>query len=228
MTEDYYIRMRYQMSSTSLNRKSGCLLLDFQFTFEKHCVKMASMSFFWLAVLFEGGLAIVALFADLFFRLGLNYWQYVKFDNATPLQIVLGLLPLIAGYFVLQWLPFAALRQIDRVVRELFQQHMAHWKLGQLALVATFAGLGEELFFRGLLQLGLSIFVDVWLAILLTSLIFGLAHAVTFLYCILAFLVSLYLGLLFIHTDNLVVPIAVHALYDFFVFMYIWFTPHRT
>ena len=186
------------------------------------------MSFFWLAVLFEGGLAIVALAVDLFFRLGLNYWQYFQFDSATPLQIAWGLLPLVAGYFVMQWLPLAALRQIDRFVRELFQQHMAHWKLGQLALVAALAGIGEELFFRGLLQLGLTTFVDVWLAILLVSLVFGLAHAVSFLYCILAFIVSLYLGFLFVHTNNLVVPIAVHALYDFFVFMYVWFTPHRT
>ena len=186
------------------------------------------MSFFWQAVLVEGGLAIVAIFTDILFHLGLNYWAYFKFGSETPLQIAWGLLPLVVGYLVLQRLPFESLRRIDLLVRELFQQHMAHWKLWQLALVATLAGLGEELFFRGLFQLGLSTFVDVWMAILLTSLLFGLAHAVTFLYCILAFIISFYLGFLFVHTDNLIVPIAVHALYDFLVFMYIWLTPHRT
>lgn len=186
------------------------------------------MSFFWQAVLVEGGLAIVALFVDMFLRLGLNYWAYFKFDGETPQQIAWGLLPLIAGYLVLQMLPFAALRRIDCLVRNLFQQHMAHWKLWQLALVAALAGFGEELLFRGLLQLGLSTIVDVWLAILLASFLFGLAHAITFLYCILAFIISLYLGFLFVYTDNLVVPIAVHALYDFCVFIYIWLTPHRT
>ena len=189
---------------------------------------MISMSFFWQAVLVEGGLAVVAVVVDWLFHLGLNFWEYFKFDSETPLQIAWGLLPLVVGYFVLQKLPFASLRRIDCLVRELFRQYMAHWKLWQLALVAALAGLGEELFFRGLLQLGLSSFVDVWLAVLLTSLLFGLAHAVTFLYCILAFIISLYLGFLFVHTDNLIVPIAVHALYDFFVFMYIWFTPHKT
>ena len=188
---------------------------------------MGFMSFFWQAVLVEGGLAVVAILADLLFFLGLNYWDHFWCNGETLQQIVWGLLPLIAGYFVLQVLPFAALRDIDRFVRELFWQHMGHWKLWQLALVAALAGFGEELLFRGLIQMSCAAMFDVWIAILLTSLIFGLAHAVTWTYCILAFLISLYLGFLFVHTGNLFVPIAIHGLYDFFVFMFIRFTPHK-
>jgi membrane protease YdiL (CAAX protease family) len=185
------------------------------------------MSFFWQAILVEGGLAVIAILTDLLFRLGLNYWEHCWCNAETLQQIAWGLLPLIAGYFVLQVLPLSALRQIDHFVRELFWQHMGHWKLWQLALVAALAGLGEELLFRGLIQMGLSHLMDVWLAILLTSLIFGLAHAVTPAYCFLAFVISLYLGFLFVHTENLFVPIAIHALYDFFVFLYIRFTPRK-
>ena len=97
-----------------------------------------------------------------------------------------------------------------------------------MALVAALAGFGEELLFRGLLQLGFSKILHVWLAIFVTSLIFGLAHAVTPTYCVLAFLISLYLGFLLIHTENLVVPIIVHAFYDFFVFLFILWTPKKT
>ena len=183
------------------------------------------MSFFWQAVLLEGGLAVVAILVDLLFRLGLNYWEYCWCGIETLQQITWGFLPLIAGYFVMRALPFAALRKIDSVVRELFWQHMGHWKLWQLALVAALAGIGEELLFRGLIQLGLSTFINVWLAVLLTSLLFGLAHAVTPTYFFLAFVISLYFGFLFIHTGNLFVPIAIHALYDFFVFLFIRFTP---
>ena len=185
------------------------------------------MSFFRQAILIEGGLAVVAILVDLLFNLGLDFWGHCWCDSETLLQIAWGLFPLVAMYFVLQMLPLAALRRIDRLVRELFWQHMGHWKLWQLALVAALAGFGEELFFRGLLQLGLSNVLHVWLAILITSLIFGLAHIVTLTYCLLAFLISLYLGFLFVHTGNLVVPIAVHALYDFCVFLFILWTPKK-
>ena len=186
------------------------------------------MSFFRQAILIEGGLAVVAILIDLIFRLGLNYWEHCWCDSETLRQIAWGLLPLVVMYFVVQMLPFAALQRIDRMVRELFWQHMGHWKLWQLAMVAALAGFGEELLFRGLFQLGLSTILDVWLAVLLTSLIFGLAHAVTPTYCFLAFLISLYLGFLFVYTENLVVPIAIHALYDFCVFLYILMTPKKT
>jgi len=186
------------------------------------------MSFFWLAVLVEGGLAVVAILADVLL-FGLHFLKYVWCDGNTLWQIAWGLLPLIAGYFVLQALPLAPLRRVDRLVRELFQQHMSHLKLWQLAVIAALAGIGEELFFRGLLQLGLSsgLGLQVWLAIIIASLIFGLAHAGTWTYFLLAFMISVYFGFLLDYTGNLFVPIAIHALYDFVVFLYIRFTLHK-
>ena len=186
------------------------------------------MSFFWLAVLVEGGLAVIAILADvLLFRL--NYWTYIWCDGATVLQIGVGLFPLIVGYFVLQALPFAPFQRIDRLVRELFQQHMSHLTLWQLAVIAALAGIGEELFFRGLIQLGLSAWlgIDVQIAIFIASVIFGLAHATTLTYFLLAFVISVYLGFLFDYTGNLFVPTAIHAFYDFAVFLYIRFTPNK-
>ena len=188
---------------------------------------MRTMSFFRQAILVEGGLAVAAILVDLLFNLGLDFWGYCWCDWETLLQIVRGLFPLVAFYFVVLVFPLPALRRIDRLVRELFWEHMGHWKLWQLALVAALAGFGEELLFRGLLQLGLSKVLYAWLAVLLTSLIFGLAHAVTPTYCLLAFLIALYLGFLFVHTENLIVPMAVHALYDFFVFLFILLTPKK-
>ncbi len=53
-----------------------------------------------------------------------------------------------------------------------------------------------------------------------SSLLFGLAHAVTPLYAILATLISLYLGLSMEYGDsrNLLIPMIIHAFYDFLVF----------
>jgi len=187
---------------------------------------MLLMSFFRQACLVEGGLAIVAILAAPF--VGIDYWTHCWCDGKTLQQTAWAILPLVAGYCVLQMLPLTCLKQIDQFVRTMYWQYMGHLTLGQLAVIATLAGLGEEFFFRGLIQLGLSDVCGVGLAILLTSLLFGLAHAITLTYVILAFIISLYLGFLFDWTDNLFVPIAVHALYDFFVFLFIRLTPQRT
>ena len=173
-----------------------------------------------MAVWVEGGLGIIALIVGFFF--GLHLWQYIWCDWETVWQTIWGLAPLIAGYFVLLALPISGIQRVGNLVRELFLQYMATLKLWQLTLIAALAGIGEELFFRGLLQLGLYYFFgDVWIAILISSLLFGLAHAITPTYFVLSFVVSIYFGWIFVHTGNLLVPIAIHALYDLFVFLYL-------
>ena len=178
------------------------------------------MSFFRMAVWVEGGLGIIALIVGFFF--GLHLWQHIWCDWETVWQVIWGLAPLIAGYFVLLALPISGIQRVGNLVRELFLQYMATLKLWQLTLIAALAGIGEELFFRGLLQLGLYYFFgDVWIAILISSLLFGLAHAITPTYFVLSFVVSIYFGWIFVHTGNLLVPIAIHALYDLFVLLYL-------
>jgi membrane protease YdiL (CAAX protease family) len=75
--------------------------------------------------------------------------------------------------------------------------------------------------FRGLLQTGLSTVSSWWLGLIITSIIFGLLHFVSLLYAVLATLIGLYLGFLFIIFDNLAVPMIVHALYDFVALLYL-------
>lgn len=91
------------------------------------------------------------------------------------------------------------------------------FKPGIGLLVAGFlgvaAGFGEELIFRGVLQYELSNRVGEFAALGVTSIIFGLLHAVTPLYAFLATLASLYFGYLYSASGNLAVPIACHAFY---------------
>jgi len=88
-----------------------------------------------------------------------------------------------------------------------------------LALVISIAlglaaGFGEEILFRGVMQYELSErFGDVF-ALGTTAVIFGLLHAVTPVYALLAALASLYFGWLYQTAENLAVPITTHALYD--------------
>jgi membrane protease YdiL (CAAX protease family) len=90
-----------------------------------------------------------------------------------------------------------------------------------MLLIALLAGVGEELFFRGLLQPGLAGWTGAWTALILTSALFGVLHWITPAYAALAGLVGLYLGAFMAVSGNLLVPILVHALYDFFALRYL-------
>src|SRR4029079_14486228 len=60
----------------------------------------------------------------------------------------------------------------------------------------------------------LSQYVDVPYAILITAIIFGFCHFITVTYVILATLISIYLSWLLVWSDNLLVPMAAHGVYD--------------
>ena len=75
-----------------------------------------------------------------------------------------------------------------------------YW-LANLIGLAEFSGVGTSW-----LALGI--------ALVASSLVFGLFHPITKLYIFLAALMGLYFGGLLLYTGNLLVPIAAHATYD--------------
>ena len=87
-------------------------------------------------------------------------------------------------------------------------------------LLGTAAGLGEEMLFRGVLQYELIGRLGTVIGVGLSSVVFGLLHAVTPAYAFLATLASVYFGFLYLHTGNLAVPIITHGLYDVLALMY--------
>lgn len=101
---------------------------------------------------------------------------------------------------------------IPGIVAKLSQYRLLLLELSTLEkiYVSLLAGVSEELLFRGLLQpmFGLTI----------TSVLFGLAHWVTFEYVVLASGLGFFFGTTLLFSDNLLVPIAVHSLYNIFAF----------
>ena len=134
-------------------------------------------------------------------------------------------LPMLAGMLLvdrLRFRPFVRLRRFFRhIVLPLFQDA----SLIELALISLIAGIGEELLFRGLMQDGLATWLGgthgLWVGLTASSLVFGLAHAVTRTYAVLAALAGLYLGGLFLLTDNLLAPVTTHAVYNFLTLAYL-------
>ncbi|HWI57421.1 MAG TPA: CPBP family intramembrane glutamic endopeptidase, partial [Bacillota bacterium] len=94
------------------------------------------------------------------------------------------------------------------------------WSVLQLAILSLIAGIGEEALFRGAIQGSLAERVGLTLAVALSSALFGASHLITWTYGIIAAFISVYLGLLWIGTGNLLVPMVTHAVYDFVALMY--------
>jgi len=117
-----------------------------------------------------------------------------------------------------RWPPLVELRhQIDELLGKLFHQST----LWEMALVSSAAGVGEELLFRGVLQPLLGQWIDPTVALLIVGLLFGLAHAMSAIYFVLATLAGIYLGWLAMACGNLVPPMLAHGLYDFFALWYL-------
>jgi CAAX protease family protein len=84
----------------------------------------------------------------------------------------------------------------------------------RIVLMAIGAGICEELIFRGVLQSWIVGFAPIIVAIIVSNIIFGLLHMRTALYAVIAGGVGVYFGILYAFTENLIVPMVTHALYD--------------
>lgn len=122
-------------------------------------------------------------------------------------QTVMATGALIACVGLLIHLDFAFMRRIHQKLAG-FKVLIVSLTPAERIYISLWAGLAEELLFRGLLQ-------QLW-GVTAASLIFGLLHALTFGYFLLATAMGFFLGGLLHSTGNLLVPVAVHALYDIF------------
>src|SRR5262249_41277497 len=82
---------------------------------------------------------------------------------------------------------------------------------------------GEEMLFRGVFQAVFSRWTHphAWIAIALASILFGLLHAITITYALLATAMGVFLGWLWMLSDNLLTVVITHGLYDFLALVYL-------
>jgi membrane protease YdiL (CAAX protease family) len=90
------------------------------------------------------------------------------------------------------------------------------------------AGLGEEALFRGVIQGGLVAYIGVPMAIVVSSVLFGLAHYISKTYVVFAMTLGALFGLLYAWSGNIAVPMIAHVAYDFVALWYIYRKPGRT
>jgi len=183
-----------------------------------------------VAGLFEGGLAVLALAIG--HIVGHSPLSTVPLtaeglpnNGQALLWGLLAAVPMVAGLFAMDWIPLGALVRLKRLVQKLVMPLFRDATTAELALVAVLAGIGEELLFRGLLQDALAVSIGgtagMWIGLSVAAAVFGLAHAVTRTYAVLATAVGVYLGWLFLATGNLIAPMVAHAVYDFVALVYL-------
>lgn len=181
------------------------------------------------AIAFESFLAVAAVGVG--WAIGFSPLEKLPLTRAALPELaraalwgLVATLPLFAGLYLLEKLPLRSLQRVRAVVDQFISQLLRGASVIDLALLSLMAGVGEEVLFRGLVQAGLAHLIGgahgVWIALLVASIAFGLAHAITPTYAVLATLIGLYLGWLFLATDSLLAPIVTHAVYDFGALLY--------
>jgi uncharacterized protein len=197
-----------------------------------------SSSFPMQAALFEASLVFLAMFFG--WLLSVSPLETAQFNARAIFRGLLAVVPLFGMLVACQRISWSPIRAVHRVMDDLIVPMFQNCTWMELAMISLLAGLGEELLFRGVFQASLREWTGVflqhspagalagdWIAIVGVAIVFGMLHAVNVAYAVLAALMGIYLGWLWMFTGNLVVPIIAHAVYDFLALGYIlrWRNP---
>ena len=179
-----------------------------------------------LALALEGALAALAMLGGLL--AGQSPLSSIRWGiEALPQNAeavgwgLLGSAPMLLGLAVAVRCPVGLLGRLLRLAETLSRGLFVRCSTVELALVGVAAGVGEEMFFRGLVQDAMGRWAGVPAGVLAASVLFGLAHPLGVEYAAAAALTGLWLGGLYVATGNLLSPIVAHAAYDFMALCYL-------
>ncbi len=178
---------------------------------------------FAMAVVVEGGLALAALGFAWLFHVSLRD-QFAPMGGPLAIAVARGVAATLPMLLVFWWLVNSkrqGLRQLREQVEWLVKEMFPTGSIAQFAMVATLAGVGEELLFRGAIQAKFVAWTTPIVGLVIASLLFGLAHALSKLYFAFAVAVGAFLGWLALQYHDLVAPMIAHGLYDFVALVYL-------
>lgn len=181
---------------------------------------MNSNHFFKTACLFEASLTVVALL--LAWIVDINPFAKLYFSEAAIVIGILATAPLFLLFLSSLYLPQKSLVDIKNLLLRTLAPSLQHCHWTGLLLLATIAGVSEELLFRGVIQPMMTVWWGITAGLIVSNVVFGLAHAVTPMYALLVTVVGLYLSLSMTiggGDSNLLIPIVIHSLYDFLAFV---------
>ena len=176
-------------------------------------------NFFKTACYFESSLIVVALILGYF--ADIDPFESLHFSEHSMMYGIIGTLPLYLIFMSMEQMPFPSVQKIRITLINSIAPSLDKKNWADLFILATIAGVSEEALFRGVIQPWMENSWGMMTGLLASSVLFGLLHAVTPLYAVLAASVSVYLGLSLDYGGerNLLTPIVIHTFYDFLVFI---------
>lgn len=168
---------------------------------------------------------LIPLALGLALLLGEAPWTEFHWSPGTLVLAIAATVPLIAGLTLFGTYGPAWFRELESLVRPAVEMLFRGRGRGVVILAALLAGFGEELLFRGVLQAWLTEPVGAWPALVAAAVVFGLMHAVSRAYFVVATVMGLYLGALYLFSGSLLLVCLVHALYDWFAIEYVLRAP---
>jgi membrane protease YdiL (CAAX protease family) len=179
--------------------------------------------FAFTAAAFEGSLVAVSIVLGWAFQLKPLQTFHPDLRD-LGISIVATLPPLVLFWLCLK-VPLPPLKRIVDILDETIVPLFRDCDFPQFAIIALLAGMGEEMLFRGIVQVSIAQeFPEPygpWIGLGVAAVLFGLLHLVTPTYAVMATLIGLYLGWLWLAIGNLLVPITVHTIYDFCALVYL-------
>ncbi len=175
--------------------------------------------FFKSACYFEAALILVAI--ALGWVADINPFANIFFSESALAYGMLGTIPLFLMFLGLEQIQGKSVVNIRKLLLNTLGPglHRYHWT--DLFILAAIAGVSEELLFRGVIQPWIERSWGIAAGLIVSNIVFGMVHAVTPLYALLAALVGIYLGLSMDYGGdrNLLTPIIIHSCYDFLAFV---------
>ncbi len=175
--------------------------------------------FFRSACYFESSLILVAFVLG--WIAGIQPFEFFIYSESAVLLGIIATLPMFVFFVALDQLAVPSIREVRNILLDHLGSALIHYDWADLFVLAAIAGIAEEALFRGVLQPWLENAWGFGAGLILSNLIFGLVHAITPLYALLAALVGMYLGLFLDYGGerNLLVPMVIHGFYDFLAFL---------
>ncbi len=167
-----------------------------------------------LTFIMEGGAAILALILSWYFAIPL-----IPLSNDIARDLLLGTLGAVPPFVLFLFLlsPKAEKMQLigplrKKVLTEI-KSIFDNMHMIDLLIISLLAGIGEELLFRGIVQ--------VKFGIVIASIVFGLMHSISLAYVIVTIIMGFYIGSIYQASGSLLVPVQLHFVYDFAALVYL-------
>ncbi len=178
----------------------------------------------WLLIVgaaFEAGIAMLALFLGWWF--GVNPLKSFSFELMPVVWGLAGAGVLFLLLVMTERWRLPQFQTIKRMLTDLLGPALNDCRAFELVLFALFIGFCEELMFRGFLQPWIEQSAGYASGLVWSNVLFGLVHAVSLTYGVLAGVAGAYLGWLLDAPGerNLLTPIITHGVYDYLAFLWV-------